>query len=54
MLMRVRANGNWIRFFCHDTLEAAHILVMLHAGRTFIDCWWATSIELEHRERRIE
>lgn len=54
MILKVRTNGKWICFFCRDTLEAAHILVMLHAGGTLVDRWCARSIKLEGREGRIE
>lgn len=46
MILKVCANGNWIHFRCRDTLEAAHILVMLHAGGTFVDRWYAKKIRL--------
>ena len=54
MILKVHANGNWIRFCCRDTLEAARILVMLHAGGTFVDRWYARSIKPDDREGRIE
>lgn len=54
MILKVRANGNWIHFRCRDTLEATRILVMLHAGGTSVDCWYARSIKPDDREGRIE
>ena len=39
MLLKVRANGQWIRMECADAEEAIFLMLCLHKGGTYIDEW---------------